>query len=338
MTDLPRWPCTVVLGGGTGMPVVLGALKNETPHLTAIVAMSDDGGSSGRLRDDFDVLPPGDIRNCLAALAEDKTLLSELFQYRFRGSGELNGHSLGNLFLTALSELAGGFDRAILLASRVLAIRGRVLPVTLDKIRLKANLANGEEIIGESKISRSRSRIREVTLISEKAPQAAPGVLDNLERAEVILLGPGSLFTSLIPTLLIPGVAQTIRQSGAVKIYIANLMTQPGETDGFTLEDHLKALENHAGERFIDAILVNSEAPDPEALKRYAQAGAVPVSYDRGSVGFKNISLFETPLRSAETLVRHDPQKLLMALKEVVQKKHSPFHLKEAFIQKETTR
>ena len=312
--QLSRAPRIVALGGGTGMPAVLSALKTEALELTAIVTMSDDGGSSGRLRENLDVPPPGDIRNCLAALAQDKTLMTRLLQYRFPGKGELGGHSLGNLILTALTDLAGGFDRAVALASRVLAIRGRVLPVTLEKVRLKADLADGECVMGESNISRSRSRIRKVYLVSEKSPLPAPGVAEAIRQADAIILGPGSLFTSLIPTLLIPGIAESVRESQGAKIYIANLMTQPGETDHFTLEDHLRAIEEHAGGPLFKDILVNSEEPSRYVVERYAQSGAEPVL--NAPLALQGYRVHSASLISTDPNLRHDPNKLLAALQE----------------------
>jgi uncharacterized cofD-like protein len=305
-------PKIVVLGGGTGMPVVLSALKTETMDLTAIVTMSDDGGSSGRLSENLGVPPPGDIRNCLAALAQDKALMTRLLQYRFPGQGELGGHSLGNLILTALSDLAGGLDRAVVLASHVLAIRGRVLPVTLERVRLKAELIDGKYVMGESNISRSRVRIKRVMLVSENIPEPAPGVGEAIRQADAVILGPGSLFTSLIPTLLVPGVAEAIRQTPAVKIYIANLMTQPGETDHFNLEDHLRTIEEHAGQTLFNNVLVNSERPPQSVVERYAQSGAEPIV--DAPITLRGYRLHAASLISADAQLRHDPNKLLAAL------------------------
>lgn len=280
-----------VLGGGTGLSSLLTGLKHYTKEITAVVTVTDEGGSSGWLRRAWGVLPPGDLRNCLVALAEDDALLSRLFQYRFparggrRASGigmnhSLEGHALGNLFLAALTEVAGGFDRAIAAASHVLAIRGRVLPVTLEKVRLQARLANGRRVLGEPRISRSRSRIQRVAL-TPAAPPPSEGVLKSILEADLIVLGPGSLYTSVIPPLLVSGVAEALSEASALKIYICNVMTQPGETGGYSAADHLKAVLDHCptatGRPVVDVMLANSEPFSKRVLDHYARSNAFPV-------------------------------------------------------------
>jgi uncharacterized cofD-like protein len=250
-------------------------------------------------------------------MAEDGTLMTKLLQYRFSGNGELDGHSLGNLILTALSDVTGGFDRAISAASRFLAIRGQVLPVTLEKVRLEARLENGDIIKGESNISKSPGRIQQVRLVSDKTPLPGPGVLEAIQKADAIILGPGSLFTSLIPTLLVAGIVGAIRRSPAKKICIANLMTQPGETTRFTLEDHLKSIEDHAEGPLFDNVLVNSELPSPAVVERYARVGAEIVA-DTHSPHLRGYHLRRAPLSSNEPQLRHDPVKLRLAFRQLL--------------------
>lgn len=273
-----------VLGGGTGLSCLLSGLKAHTDRLTAIVTMTDEGGSSGRLRRSWGIPPPGDLRSCLVALAQDDTLLSRLFRYRFptrsQAEDSLGGHSFGNLFLTALTAVTGGVDRATAAAGHVLAIRGRVLPASLEPVRLSATLSDGRRVLGETKISRSSRPIRRVRLIPA-SPKPSHGVLESLRDADIILMGPGSLYTSVIPPLLVEDVAEALAESLALKMYVCNLMTQPGETDDYSALDHLDAILDHvktrSGRSPIDAMLVNN-APFPESmLRRYARHGSYMV-------------------------------------------------------------
>ncbi|HRY29345.1 MAG TPA: YvcK family protein [Elusimicrobiota bacterium] len=284
-------PRIVVLGGGTGLSTLLRGLKQFTSDLTAVVTVTDEGGSSGRLRRHWGVLPPGDLRNCLVALAQDDTLVARLFQYRFPHSAvggskqdSLAGHSLGNLLLTGLCDVAGGIDRAMAAAGQVLAIRGRVLPVSLQHLRLHARLADGRRVLGEPRISRSRTRIQHVYLTPSRA-QAAPGVLKSLRDADAIVIGPGSLYTSVIPPLLVDGVAEAVARSRARKIYVCNVMSQPGETDGYSAVDHLRAVLEHCGsgirERVVDAMLLNNRAFPEPILRHYAAFDSYPVDPPR---------------------------------------------------------
>jgi uncharacterized cofD-like protein len=279
----------------------------EAVEITAVVTTTDDGGSSGRLRREFDVLPPGDIRNCMVALSEDEALLSRLFNYRFAAGRGLKGHSFGNLFLTALTGLTGDFPQAVRLSSEILAIRGRIFPATDSNVRLEATLANGRVVAGETKISKTRSRIAEIRLIPEHC-RPLPETLHALAEADLITLGPGSLYTSMVPNLLVDGVPEAIEASPAAKAYFLNLMWQPGETIGFTAADHVEAILKHArGRRVIDYVVVNTE-PVPEALlKKYARKQSKPVVSDTERLERMGLTVVGAPLALERDLVRHDP-------------------------------
>jgi uncharacterized cofD-like protein len=298
----------VAVGGGTGLSTLLRGLKRKTSNLTAVVTVSDDGGSSGRLQKELGVLPPGDVRNCLVALADDEAMVTDLFKYRFSEGEGLSGHSFGNLFLAAMSGITGNFDRAIKESSRVLNIKGRVLPSTLGIVRLCARLEDGSVVEGESNISMSGQRIKEVFF---DPPYAAPlaEVIAAIAEADAIVLGPGSLFTSIVPNLLVDRIAHAIATSPAVKIYVCNVMTQPGETDGMTASDHVKALMENAGAKICDYAIVNDEPPS-KLREAYAKEGQKPVTADVDRIR----ELAVTPVRAqmiSETVnVRHDPDKL----------------------------
>lgn len=310
--SLLRGPKVVAIGGGTGLPVLLRGMKNFTSNITAVVTVADDGGSSGRLRTEFGILPPGDIRNCLLALADTESLMEQLFQYRFRQGEGLQGHSFGNLFILALSEITGDFEEAIRASSEVLAVRGQVVPSTLDSVALKAELKDGRVVQGESSIGRS-SDIRRVFLEpANVAPMKA--ALEAIAEADLIVLGPGSLYTSVIPNLLVPGVADAIRRSPAPKVYICNIMTQPGETDAHTASRHVKAIVDHAGFGVVDYCLVNS-APVPERLRqRYREKGSVPVEVDAQALHRLGVSVVRADLLDAGDFLRHDTTKLSDAI------------------------
>lgn len=275
-------------------------------EITAIVAVTDDGGSSGRLRREFDVLPPGDIRNCMVALSEDEALLSQLFQYRFASGQGLKGHSFGNLFLTALCHLTGDFPKAVRLSSEVLASAGHIFPVTAANVALEATLANGRTVVGESRISKSRQRIERIRL---NPPRCAPlkEALDAIARADLITVGPGSLFTSIVPNMLVQGVPQAIRRSPALKAYFVNLMWQPGETSGFDASDHVQAIYKHAGMSVLDVVIVNTAPVRPALLRKYAAQRANPVVNDIGTLERIGVRLVGAPLAVDRDLVRHDP-------------------------------
>ncbi|MDB9535355.1 YvcK family protein [Dolichospermum planctonicum CS-1226] len=313
---LYRGPKIVVIGGGTGLSTLLRGLKTYSANITAVVTVADDGGSSGRLREEFGVLPPGDIRNCLAALADEERLLTELFQYRFRAGDGLTGHSFGNLFLTAMTDIAGDLEQAIAASSKVLAVKGQVLPATLSDVRLWAELTDGRRIEGESNIPKAEGKIVKIGCIPENPP-ALPAAIKAIEEADYIIIGPGSLYTSLIPNLLVREIADAIAATDIPRIYICNIMTQPGETDGYSVSDHIQAIDKACdNKRLFDAVLVHKKIPSAQALIRYAQQNAHPVFLDREAVirlGRRIIPaniLFE----DENGAVRHDPQKLAKVL------------------------
>lgn len=308
-TTLSHRSNLVAIGGGTGLASLLRGLKAYTSNITAVVTVSDDGGSSGRLRKERGLLPPGDIRNCLVALADHDTLLSELFQYRFSEGGELAGHSFGNIFLAALTDVAeGDFDRAIKLSSRILAIRGKVLPGTLGQAQLCAEFIDGTTCEGESEIPLRRKPIKRVWLDPDCSPLEE--VLKTIHEAHAIVLGPGSLYTSVIPNLLVNGVAEALEKAQGLRIYVCNVMTQPGETDGYTASDHLKAIFRHVGgRRIVDVALVNQEVPRL-LLDRYSAMGAFPVAADLDEIRALGVRPLATSLISETNLVRHDPTRL----------------------------
>jgi uncharacterized cofD-like protein len=278
---LNRGPKIVAVGGGTGLSTLLRGLKEYSANITAVVTVADDGGSSGRLRREIGGLPPGDIRNCLAALADQEKLITELFQYRFRAGDGLAGHSFGNLFLSAMSELTDGWEQAIATSSQVLAIRGQVLPATLSDVRLWAELDNGERIEGESSISAAGGKIVKIGCRPSRPP-ALPSVLAAIREADFIVLGPGSLYTSVIPNLLVPQIVEAIaRRIDIPRIYVCNIMSQPGETTGYRVSDHIKAIDAAAGRRIFDAVLVQKKSPSTAAINRYAQEQSYPVPIDR---------------------------------------------------------
>ena len=304
----------VAIGGGTGLSALLQGLKEYTrpsessPQLdiTAIVTVSDDGGSSGRLRREFDVLPPGDIRNCMVALSEDSALLSRLFQYRFANGRGLKGHSFGNLFLMALTQITGDFSDAVRASSEVLNIAGRIYPATAANVALEAKLANGTSVVGETRISHSRNRIQSIRLVPRKvAPLDA--TLDAIAQADVITLGPGSLFTSVIPNLLVQGIPAAIRTSQAVKAYLVNLMWQPGETTDFRASDHVRAVHRHAGGKLLDYAVVNIRPIQAALKKRYARQEALPVENDLDAIFKLGVKVVAGNLASNVGVVRHDP-------------------------------
>jgi uncharacterized cofD-like protein len=312
----------VAIGGGTGLSTLLAGLKEMVgasnsegvwlESLSAIVTVSDDGGSSGRLRDELQMLPPGDIRNCMVALSEDSTLLSRLFRHRFRGSGELGGHSFGNLFLAALTEVTGDFVEAVRLSSEVLASKGRIYPATINDVRLVAELEDGAEVRGETQISASLAPIRRLRLEPEQC-LPLPETLAAIRAADVITVGPGSLYTSILPNLLVARVAQTIGRARAIKIFICNLMTQPGETDGYTARQHLETVKSYAPEIAFDYVILNDRLISEEQATLYAADGAYQIGMHDHL--FEKTYGMETRVVRADLLdegekVRHNPEKL----------------------------
>jgi uncharacterized cofD-like protein len=312
----------VAIGGGTGLSALLRGLKHHvgTPRmcqLTGVVTVTDDGGSSGRLRRELGVLPPGDIRNCIAALADDEDLLTRLFQYRFPNGGGLLGHSFGNLFLTALTGITGDFHQAILTAESLLSVRGKIFPATLTDVRLRARGVSGTIYEGESAIGLAGEELAAVEL-DPGAPPAFPQAVAALDRADLILLGPGSLYTSILPNLLIPGIRQALAKSRARVVLLLNLMTQPGETDRMMGIDHLRALVRHAGEGIIDAVLVNATAIRASLIDHYAETGSEPVAVDRAALEAMGVEVHEADLLAADgDLIRHDSGKLAAAVLEM---------------------
>ena len=311
----------VAIGGGNGLSTLLSGLKRFVKahdhesvwleNLSAIVAVSDDGGSSGRLRDELNMLPPGDIRNCMVALSEDSHLLAKLFQYRFRGDGELGGHSFGNLFLAALSEITGDFAEAVKLSSEILASKGHIFPATVSDVRLAAELADGSIVRGETNISQVGNSIKRLYLEPETChplPEALAAIYD----ADVITIGPGSLFTSLLPPILVKGVSDAIAESDAVKIFICNLMTQPGETDGFSAKRHLEIIRQYAPEIDFDFVIVNNSLISETQLARYKSEGAmqIGISNSISPETIEGAKIVYGNLLNGNEKVRHNSEKL----------------------------
>ncbi len=311
----------VTIGGGNGLSTLLSGLKHfvgssghDNPRvekLSAIVAVSDDGGSSGRLRDELQMLPPGDIRNCMVALSEDSTLLSRLFRHRFSGEGELGGHSFGNLFLAALTEITGDFAEAVKLSSEILASKGHIYPATTEDVRLVAEMANGEMVYGETNISQMGNLIHKLRLEPEEC-HPLPDAIDAIYQADIITVGPGSLYTSLLPPMLVKGVREAIADSCAVKVFICNLMTQPGETDGYSSRQHLETIKTYAPEIAFDYVVVNNRPISKTQAEIYASEGAQQIGV-HGSITPETIEgaeiLYGNLLDDGEK-VRHHPDKL----------------------------
>lgn len=309
---LNRGPKIVALGGGTGLSNLLRGLKDDSAKITAIVTVADDGGSSGRLRREIGVPPPGDIRNCLAALADEEKLLTELFQYRFRAGDGLVGHSFGNLFLTAMSDIAGDFEQAIAASSKVLAVRGEVLPATLSDVSLWAELADGRRIEGESSITKANGKIIKIGCTPANPP-ALPRAVEAIREADFIIIGPGSLYTSVIPNLLVREIADAIAISQVPRIYVCNIMTQPGETDGYSVADHIRAIDRACGRPLFDAVVVQGKVPSAKALIRYSQENSYPVVLDREAVTQlgRRIVIANVMDEDKNTgLIRHNSQRL----------------------------
>ena len=311
----------VAIGGGTGLSTLLAGLKqlvgkrNEglwLESLSAIVTVSDDGGSSGRLREELQMLPPGDIRNCMIALSEDSSLLSRLFRHRFRGDGELGGHSFGNLFLAALSEVTGDFTEAVRLSSEVLASKGHIYPATISDVRLVAELEDGTVVRGETQISASRAPIRRLHLEPEQC-LPLPEVLKAIRMADVITVGPGSLYTSILPNLLVSRVAHAIGESRTTKIFVSNLMTQPGETDGYTARQHIETVKKYAPEIHFDFVVVNDRRISDEQAERYAAEDAYQIGIDddvMDTVVDRSTEVIRADLLDEGEKVRHNSDRL----------------------------
>ena len=313
-------PKIVAIGGGHGLSTMLRGLKKMTSNLTAIVTVADDGGGSGMLRQDLGMPPPGDIRNCMQALANVEPVMEQLLGYRFR-EGSLSGQAFGNLLLAALNGISDSFDQAVARMSEVLAISGRILPVTNADVQLEAIFENGSRVLGESKIFRFKKeqdcRIRNVRLLPEHSP-ALPQAVQALDDADLSLLGPGSLYTSVIPNLLVDGIVEAICRSKALKIYVCNIMTQEGETEGMTASDHVKALLTHGAPGLIDLCLANSAPVDPGLLERYKAEDAAPLVVDRAVIEEMGIEVAERPVvADAADYARHAPDRLAQAILEI---------------------
>jgi len=313
----------VALSGGTGLSTLLRGLKEHVirrtdelastqrpiADLAAIVTVTDDGGSSGRLRRENRILPPGDIRNCMVALSKDEALLGRLFQYRFHAGRGLTGHNFGNLFLAALTHVTGDFTEAIRVSSKVLATRGRIFPSTLSNVHLVATLENGQTVHGETRITASRAPIKKIKLSSSRV-RPLSGAIEAIKQADLILLGPGSLYTSILPNLLIPEIAGAIAKSRAPRVYVANLMTQPGETAGYALADHLRAIQKHVAHRVIDWVIANRQPVSPDVARRYRAQGAEPVVVDLPALQKLGFRVILDNLLEEHGVLRHNTRRL----------------------------
>lgn len=313
-----RLPRIVIIGGGTGLPVLLRGLKNYPVDITAIVTVADDGGSSGRLRDDLQIPPPGDIRNVLAALSDVEPLIEEMFQHRFQTAGDLSGHSLGNLILAAMTNITGNFALAIQELSRVLNVRGKVLPAANQSVVLHAEMEDGTIVSGESKIPYSGKRIKRVYLTPEKV-KPLPEAVKAIQQADLIVIGPGSLYTSILPNLLVPKIGDAVSRSKAKKVYICNLMTQAGETHDFTASDHVKVLYEHLNYPFIQTILVNNQEIPEEIKKRYEEEMAQPVEFDWERLKELGLEVITESIVSFDGhIIRHDTKKVAEILYQIL--------------------
>ncbi|MDD5487558.1 MAG: YvcK family protein [Candidatus Omnitrophica bacterium] len=318
---LEKGPKIVVVGGGTGLSTLLTGLKQKTSNLTAIVTVADDGGSSGRLREEFGVLPPGDIRNCLVALSDSGDLLRALFQFRFTEGRGLEGHSFGNLFITALSQVTGDFTKAIRESSKVLAIKGNVVPATLQIVRLVARRKDGKETIGECKIrDDAGSPIDRLSLLPPDC-KATKESVEAIRQADCIVLGPGSLYTSVMPNLLIEGIKAEILKANAIKVYICNVMTEPGETDDYSVSDHVRAIIRHTGEGIVNHCIANVSIIPRGLYEKYETENKFPVKLDEKDEGWlarEKIDLVKAHIAGMKEFVRHDPDKLSDVIMNIV--------------------
>lgn len=334
---LGQGPKIVVIGGGTGLSMLLRGLKSKTTNLTAIVTVADDGGSSGRLREDFQMIAPGDLRNCLVALAEKEGLMEELFQYRFTKGAELSGHSFGNLFLTAMTQvLKDDVEKALEASSKILRVRGRVIPSSTEEIKLIAKLTDGTIVEGESNIPNAGKPIAKVYTEPQR-PSPVGAALQAIDEADAIILGPGSLYTSVMPNLLIDKVADHIANSKAAKIYICNVMTQPGETDGYTVSDHVKAIEAHSEVGIIDTVLVNDNRIQDATLEHYKQAGQEPVDVDMDVLQSMGVRTIRANLVDSQDKAIHNSDRLAKVVMDVVYALQTDIepHILEYYLQRE---
>lgn len=323
MHNINEGPNIVALGGGTGLSTMLRGLKKLTPNITAIVTVSDNGGGSGVLRQDMNMLPPGDIRNCLVALANTEPVMEKLLQYRFK-EGVLSGQNFGNLFLAALSDISGSFEQAVRVTENVLAITGRVIPVTLERVNLEAMFYNGKQVVGEIEIveysKTTRAKIKDIAL-SPVNPSPTPDAIEAIGKADAIILGPGSLYTSIIPNLLVADIPLAIKKSKAKVIYIGNIMTQPGETVGFGAYEHVAELEHYLGMDVIDTVIINSQEIPEDLLEVYLEDGADMIGFEYLDFQERNINVIKAPvmkLYKDKKIIRHDPDKLAKVIMDQV--------------------
>lgn len=314
---LSKGPKVVVIGGGTGLSTMLRGLKTKTYNITAIVTVADDGGSTGRIRQDLDIIAPGDLRNCLVALADKEGLMEKLFAHRFGGSGNLTGHSFGNLFIAALIEVLGDVEEAMDATSKVLKVRGKVIPATAEKVSLNAELEDGRIIHGESQIPHAHGKIKRV-FTTPAHPQAIHSAVKAIKEANTIVLGPGSLYTSIIPNLCVPEIVEAVCQSKAKKIYICNVMTQPGETDGYSVADHINAINRQIGKQVIDFVLANKGEISAAMLDKYARVGSMPVTINKKDISQTGAILISADLVDQKTGVTHDTMKLADVLFDLI--------------------
>jgi uncharacterized cofD-like protein len=325
----------VAIGGGTGLSMLLRGLKHYVARrrqesdrypisdLAAIVTVTDDGGSSGRLRREYRVLPPGDIRNCMVALSQDEALLGRLFQYRFQEGRGLRGHSFGNLFLTALTHVTGDFAEAVRVSGEVLAIRGRIFPTTLENVSLQAVMADGKVVLGETRIAKSGKKIRRLSLRPRRV-RPLPEVLEAIKQANLILVGPGSLYTSILPNLLVSGVAEAIEKSSATRVLVANLMTQPGETQGYSLADHVRVIYSHTRRKLFDWVVASNQRISPEVALRYSRRGAEPVRVDIQDLQRVGVRCLLDNLLEEHGVVRHNAARISQLLIEEFVERRPP--------------
>lgn len=313
---LERGPRIVAIGGGHGLSSLLMGLKEYTTNLIAVVTVADSGGSTGRLREEFDVPAPGDIRNCIVALADAPSFMGELFQFRFKKDSELKGHNFGNIFITAMTQLTGDFKRAVEESSKVLAIRGKVLPSTLNKVSLVASYKDGSSVVGEAKIPEKGSPIRKVYLEpkhsqnSQEKIQPTPEVIEAIKNAQLIVVGPGSLYTSILPNLVIGEISKAIAKSSALKLYVCNVMTQHGETDNYNAHNHLRALVDHTNSKIVDYCVINTKIPEEKMLAKYRAEKAYPIEADVLEIRRMGYKVIKGNIIHSTDFVRHDPKKL----------------------------
>jgi uncharacterized cofD-like protein len=313
-------PRVVCIGGGTGLSVILRGLKRLPIEITAIVTVADDGGSSGRLRNELQMPPPGDIRNVLIALADTEPLLTSVFQHRFQNGGDLAGHTLGNLMIAALKEITGDFTQAVKEMSRVLAVRGRVLPASEQDVTLVAEMTDGSIVHGESQITQAGKRIKRVFL-NPPEPKPLAEAIQAIEQADAIIVGPGSLYTSILPNLLVREMTDAIRAAEAVRIYICNVMTQPGETDDFTASDHLQAIYDHVGDYLFDTTILNNEVPPASILERYAIHHQQMVLPDVKRIQRMGCGVLADNLLLYHSVIRHDAERISHHVAKLIQKR-----------------